>query len=200
MFSMMSSRRMTGFSEGKDAIPLDPAPQPILMDRLRDDINRAPQDSRQAAAQVGEAPYVGKTTLRRVILQFDQDIHVRTILVITTGYRPEQRQAQNAGRFQLPLMRPNCCNNFVGFGHDRYLQHSTDEPKRLGTTLHYAPRRAFSMKSGRSALAQSGTARIFFSLSRISACSCMYGLTSDGKPGLTSTVASALRKVSWDML
>jgi hypothetical protein len=33
--------------------------------------------------------------------------------------------------------------------------------------------RAFSMKSGRSALLQSGMAEIFFSLSRMSACSCM---------------------------
>ena len=37
----------------------------------------------------------------------------------------------------------------------------------------YAPARAFSMKSGRSALPQSGIAAIFFSRSRISACSCM---------------------------
>ena len=43
---------------------------------------------------------------------------------------------------------------------------------RLVVTI-YAPARAFSMKSGRSALLQSGTARTFFSLTRISACSCM---------------------------
>jgi hypothetical protein len=40
-------------------------------------------------------------------------------------------------------------------------------------TACYAPARAFSMKSGRSAFDQSGTADIFFSFSRISACSCM---------------------------
>ncbi len=36
-----------------------------------------------------------------------------------------------------------------------------------------APARAFSIKSGRSAFPQSGMALIFFSRSRISACSCM---------------------------
>ena len=38
---------------------------------------------------------------------------------------------------------------------------------------YHAPARAFSIKSGRSALLQSGMALIFFSRSRISACSCM---------------------------
>jgi hypothetical protein len=38
---------------------------------------------------------------------------------------------------------------------------------------NYAPALAFSMKSGRSAFDQSGIAAIFFSFSKISACSCM---------------------------
>jgi hypothetical protein len=41
------------------------------------------------------------------------------------------------------------------------------------TKSNPAPAFAFSMKSGRSALLQSGIAAIFFSFSKISACSCM---------------------------
>jgi hypothetical protein len=65
---------------------------------------------------------------------------------------------------------------------------------------YYAPERARSMNSGRSALLQSGMAWIFLFFSRISACCCMYGLRSPGKPGFTSTRESAVAKVCGDIL
>src|SRR5262245_10371662 len=59
---------------------------------------------------------------------------------------------------------------------------------------------AFAHRSGRSAFFQSGMAEIFFSRSSTSASLCRPGVRSGGKPGATSTRASALAKVSRDML
>src|SRR5262249_9241436 len=59
---------------------------------------------------------------------------------------------------------------------------------------------AFAHRSGRSALFQSGRAEIFFSRKRTSASRCRLLAISAGKPGATSTRASALAKVSRDML
>src|SRR5262245_48560726 len=70
---------------------------------------------------------------------------------------------------------------------------------KIAPALRYGAERARSMNSGLNALPQSGVAAIFFSLSRTSACCCIYGGRSDGKPGSTSMVASAARKVSRDI-
>src|SRR5204863_350825 len=51
---------------------------------------------------------------------------------------------------------------------------------------------AFTQRSGRSAFFQSGMAEIFFSRSSTSASLCRPAATSAGKPGATSTRASAL--------
>src|SRR5215468_7367357 len=59
---------------------------------------------------------------------------------------------------------------------------------------------AFAQKSGRSAFFQSGMAVIFFSRSNTSASLCRPAARSPGKPGATSTRASALANVSFDML
>src|SRR5262245_61001301 len=59
---------------------------------------------------------------------------------------------------------------------------------------------AFAHRSGRSAFFQSGMAEIFFSRSSTSASLCRPDATSLGKPGATSTRASALEKVSRDMV
>src|SRR5262245_46205566 len=58
---------------------------------------------------------------------------------------------------------------------------------------------ALAHSSGRSAFFQSGMAEIFFSRSSTSASFCRPGTRSDGKLGSTSTLASALAKVSRDM-
>src|SRR5262249_34529155 len=58
---------------------------------------------------------------------------------------------------------------------------------------------ALAHSSGRSAFFQSGMAEIFFSRSSTSASFCRPGTRSDGKPGSTSTLASALANVSRDM-
>src|SRR5215467_344484 len=58
---------------------------------------------------------------------------------------------------------------------------------------------ALAHRSGRSALLQSGMAEIFFSRSSTSASFRRPGTRSDGKPGSTSTLASALANVSRDM-
>src|SRR5437016_14309385 len=60
-------------------------------------------------------------------------------------------------------------------------------------------RLALAHRSGRSAFFQSGMAEIFFSRSSLSASFCRPGTRSEGKPGLTSTFASALAKISRDM-
>ena len=59
---------------------------------------------------------------------------------------------------------------------------------------------ALAQRSGRSAFFQSGMAEIFFSRSSTSASFCRFGTRSVGKPGSTSTRASALAKVSRDMV
>ncbi len=60
--------------------------------------------------------------------------------------------------------------------------------------------RALSMNSGRSALLQSGMAAIFFSLQQDLGVALHVGVEVGGEAGSTSTVASALRKVSCDMV
>lgn len=50
-FSRMSSRRRISFSEGKDRLFLDLSPQPLLADRLGDEIDRTTENVAQALDQ-----------------------------------------------------------------------------------------------------------------------------------------------------
>src|SRR4051812_40700767 len=93
MFSAISLSRWIGLSEGKDAILLDSASKPFLLDGLRNQIDLPSQDSFETLAQPLDPPEICKAASPRFVREADNHIHVGLGPVLITGNRADQRQA-----------------------------------------------------------------------------------------------------------
>jgi hypothetical protein len=82
------------FSEGKRRISLDDAPQPLLVNWLRDNIDRAAEYLLKALSERIQPPEIGKAALRLFRAQPDDNIHIRTIGRIAASDGSEDRQSR----------------------------------------------------------------------------------------------------------
>jgi len=141
MFARMSSRRKIGFLESNDPILFNLAPQSILHDRLGDDIHRPLENLRQPARERVNAPKICEAAAACFIAQLHYDIDVGILALLASGRRPK------TARLVTPAARSSlsCARSF-------------EIISSLFMPVYYAADLAFSIKSGRSALFQSGTA------------------------------------------
>src|SRR5579875_2190859 len=105
MFSRMSSRRRSGLSEGKSALALYGATQPLLTDRLGDDIHRMTENVGQAPGQGIDAAEIGESTPRRLLIEAHHHVDIRIVRVIAARHRSENRQAGHPSGLKLGFMR-----------------------------------------------------------------------------------------------
>lgn len=91
-------------SERKRRLALDALAQPVLADRLGDDIDGAPKDLAQALRQVSEAAEIGEAALACLRGQAHDDIDIGIHCGVAASHRAEQRKAFDAGGAQLRLV------------------------------------------------------------------------------------------------
>src|SRR5215211_5014570 len=96
MLSRMSSRRSIGFSEGNGAIPVNPAPQPILPYWFGENIDRPSQNGFEPAREFLDSSEKAETAILRVVREPHNDIDIGIVLRISTRKRSDQGQAQDA--------------------------------------------------------------------------------------------------------
>ena len=90
----MSANLCICFSEGKRRISLDGAPQPLLVNWLRHNIDRAAEYLLKALSERIQPPEIGKAALRLFLAQSDDNIYIRTVGCIAASDRSEDRQSR----------------------------------------------------------------------------------------------------------
>jgi hypothetical protein len=103
-FSMMSSRRCAGLSEGNGAIPVDLSLKALLAGRLFDDVHLSSQNVFQPPFEFGQAAEVVQSRFGKVIAQTDGYVDI-VCRRLATRDRAEQRCTYDAGVVQLPFVR-----------------------------------------------------------------------------------------------
>ena len=101
----MSSRRRTGFSEGKCAIPVDLFLETLLAHRFFDYVHFAVEQSGQLLLKVFEPAEIVKAPTRKVLSQADRDIDVGRIW-LSAGRGAKQGNTRYANRAQFLFMLP----------------------------------------------------------------------------------------------
>ena len=102
-FSMISSRRRIGFSEGNGAVPVDFFLEAFFPNRFLDYVDPAAKNVGQAAFQRIQAADIVQTPLGEILSQTDNHIDIVS-RILTARHRAEQRHANDTSRAEFPLV------------------------------------------------------------------------------------------------
>jgi len=101
---MMSSRRRTGFSEGKSAVLVYLCLKALLAHRFFNNVHSAAQDAGEAVFQLAQSAKTNKTGSGEIIAEAYRNIDIMRG-ILPARHRAEQGHAQHASPKEFLFMR-----------------------------------------------------------------------------------------------